>query len=109
MESFQRSSSRLGILHAFFLLPPLHVIFFPSHVQKGLTGAPGINGFLGLSPCTHPGPGPWFLTVNRKPREDHSEEVVLFGELLKHSLCKECVDLFIFNSRYRVPSMAGGW
>lgn len=109
VESFQSSSSHSGILHFLFLLPPLHVIFFPSHLQIKLTRAPGINGFLGLPPCTHLGPDLWFLTVIAN-QEDHNEEVVIFWELLKHSLCKECVDFFIFNSKYIcVPSLVGVW
>lgn len=52
----------------FFLFLPFLVIFFPSHLQRKLTRTPGINGFLMLPPCFHPGPGPWFLTIICKPR-----------------------------------------
>uniref|UniRef100_A0A8C4LZ76 Lysozyme like 6 n=1 Tax=Equus asinus TaxID=9793 RepID=A0A8C4LZ76_EQUAS len=65
----------------------LPVIFFPSRLQIKLTRAPGINGFLGLSPYFHPGPGPWFLTFANQ--EDHHDKVSVFLELLKHSLYKE--------------------
>ena len=105
VESFQNSSPHSGILQFFFLLPPLHVIFFPSHLQIKLTRAPGINGFLGLPPCSHPGPGPWFLTVICKPRRPRWKKLLYFLELLNHSLCKECVNLFMINSTYIwVPS-----
>lgn len=78
VESFQNSSPHSGILQFFFLLPPLHVIFFPSHLQIKLTRAPGINGFLGLPPCSHPGPGPWFLTVICKPRRPRWKKLLYF-------------------------------
>lgn len=100
VESFQSSSPHSGILQFFFLLPPLHVIFFPSHLQIKLTRAPGINGFLGLPPCSHPGPGPWLLTVICKPRRPRWKKLLYFLELLNHSLCKECVNLFMINSTY---------
>lgn len=72
----------------------------PSHtfLDCRISWAQGIDGYLGLLPSLHPGPGSWFLTAVCKPRGLQRRKFCILG--ITKALLAQRMCYIIINSTY---------